>query len=521
MEPQPSGTSTDQALESPPTGGVRAGFVDAIIAAAAGTPPAESMLVRFLTEPSDERALALWLRHWDREAPLRDGAGMVRQMERDIAAIDRSIGEQIDAVLHHPVLQSLEASWRGLAYLLGRVEPKTNVKIKLLSVSWRELVRDLDRAVEFDQSALFRKVYTEEFDTPGGEPFSVLIGDYEISHRVSRGHPTDDVEALGAIAQVAGAAFAPFITGTHPSLFGLDDFAGLERDLDLKRSFDQLGYLKWRRLRASEDARFVALTMPRVLMRVPYQDGQVLCGFPYREDVRGPGTERYVWGTAVYAYAAVLVRAFVTSGWLEDIGGTERGPSGGGLVERLPSPSFRTDAPGVAMKCSTDVTIGEELDRELGEVGLLPLCDCPETAFSAFHQVTTIQEPAVFDRPIATANARLSAKLPVVLNMSRFAHYIKVIARDKIGAFLEPHDLETIFRDWIIRYVSGSESDNPEFRARYPLQEAKIQVRARADRPGSYLCVVHLLPRLQRDEMTASLRLTTDLPTEWRPRSIV
>ncbi len=173
------------------------------------------------------------------------------------------------------------------------------------------------------------------------------------------------------------------------------------------------------------------------------------------------------------------------------------------------------------MKCSTDVTIGEELDRELGEVGLLPLCDCPETAFSAFHQVATIQEPALFDRPIATANARLSARLPVVLNMCRFAHYIKVIARDKIGAFLEPQDLEAIFRDWIIRYVSGSESDNPEIRARYPLQEAKIQVRARADRPGSYFCVVHLLPRLQRDLMTASLRLTTDLPTEWRPRSIV
>ncbi len=328
MEPQPIGTGTGETLESPSTGGVRAGFVDAIIAAAQGAPPAESTLVRFLTESSDEEALALWLRHWDREAPLKDGAGMVRQLERDIAAIDRSIGEQIDAVLHHPVVQNLEASWRGLEYLIGRVEPKTNVKIKLLSVSWRELVRDLDRAVEFDQSALFRKVYTEEFDTPGGEPFSVLIGDYEISHRVSRGHPTDDVEALGAIAQVAAAAFAPFIAGTHPSLFGLDDFAGLERDLDLKRSFDQLGYLKWRRLRASEDARFVALTMPRVLMRVPYQDGQVDCGFPYREDVRGPGTERHLWGTAVYAYAAVLVRAFVASGWLEDIGARSAGPRG-------------------------------------------------------------------------------------------------------------------------------------------------------------------------------------------------
>jgi type VI secretion system protein ImpD len=521
MEPQPVDTGPQQTQEPPREGGVRPGFVDQIIAAAQGMPLAGSPLVRFLTESSDEQALALWLRHWDREAPLRDGAGMVRQLERDIAAIDRSISEQTDAVLHHPDYQSLEASWRGLEYLIGRVEPKANVKIKLLSVSWRDLVRDLDRAVEFDQSALFRKVYTEEFDTPGGEPFSVLIGDYEISHRISRSRPTDDVEALGAIAQVAAAAFSPFIAGAHPSLFGLDDFAGLERDLDLKRSFDQLGYLKWRALRASEDSRFIALTMPRVLMRVPYRDGQIDCGFPYRENVSGPGTERHLWGTAVYAYAALLVRAFVASGWLEDIGGAERGSSGGGLVDGLPALSFQTDAPGIAPKCSTDVTIGEELDRELGDIGVLPLCDCPDTAFSAFYQVPTIQEPAVFDRPAATANARISATLPVVLNMSRFAHYIKVIARNKIGAFIEPQDLESIFRDWIIRYVAGNESTSPEIRARYPLLEAKVQVRARADRPGSYFCVVHLRPRMQRDELTASLRLTTDLPNEWRPRSTV
>ncbi len=265
----------------------------------------------------------------------------------------------------------------------------------------------------------------------------------------------------------------------------------------------------------------MGLTMPRVLMRAPYEGGQVHCGFPYREDVSGPGIKKHLWGTAVYAYASVLVRAFVASGWLEDIAGAERGSIGGGLVGGLTAPSFHTDAPGIAPKCSTDVTIGEELDRELGEVGFLPLCDCPETELSAFHQTGTIQEPGVFDRPIATANAHLSAQLPVVLNVSRFAHYFKVIARDKIGSFLEPQDLESIFRDWIVRYVSASESASPEMRARYPLQEAKVQVRARADRPGSYYCVAYLRPRFQRDETTASLRLTTDLPTEWRPRPAV
>ena len=221
----------------------------------------------------------------------------------------------------------------------------------------------------------------------------------------------------------------------------------------------------------------------------------------------------------MYAYASVLVRAFVASGWLEDIAGAER-------VNRRRT-GGRPDGPLVPHrcpawpKCSTDVTIGEELDRELGEVGFLPLCDCPETELSAFHQTGTIQEPGVFDRPIATANAHLSAQLPVVLNVSRFAHYFKVIARDKIGSFLEPQDLESIFRDWIVRYVSASESASPEMRARYPLQEAKVQVRARADRPGSYYCVAYLRPRFQRDETTASLRLTTDLPTESRPRPAV
>jgi type VI secretion system protein ImpD len=509
-------------MEPPPGGGgAGPGFAERIIAEACGPTIAGTLLARFLALPSDVEAIAAWLGHWVREDPPRDGEGLLRQMERDVAAIDRAIGEQIDATLHHPAFQALESSWRGLEYLIGRVEPKTNVKVKLLSASWADLVRDLDRAIEFDQSALFRKVYTDEFDMPGGEPFSVLIGDYEISHRVGRSHPTDDVEALGAIAQVAAAAFAPFIAAAHPSLFGLDDFGGLERDLDLGRSFDQLGYLKWRRLRASEDARFVALTMPRVLRRLPYEDGRVDCGFPYREDVSGPGVEKHLWGTAVYAHAAVLVRAFAASGWLEDIGGAERGSSGGGLVDGLPSPSFRTDVPSVAPKCSTDVAIGEELDRELGEVGILPLCDCPDTGLSAFHLSVTIQEPAVFDRPIATANARLSAQLPVVLNVSRFAHFLKVIARDKIGAFLEPQELESIFRDWIVRYVSASEATSPEMRARYPLVEAKIQVRARVDRPGSYFCVAHLRPRLQRDEVTASLRLTTDLPSEWRPRAVV
>jgi type VI secretion system protein ImpD len=494
---------------------------DDFVARVAGSAGGDDPLLHLLLHEKDtERALALWLGHWQRSHAPEDGDDLLRMLERDIARIDERLAEQIDALLHHPEFQALEASWRGLHDLVGRVEPGANVRVRVLSAAWKELVRDLDRTIEFDQSTLFRRVYSDEFDMPGGEPFGVLIGDYEIRPRPGRGHPTDDIEPLKLISNVAAAAFAPFIAGAHPSLFGLDDFAGLERVGDLERTFGGLDYLKWRELRQSDDARFVALTAPRVLRREPHDEGHC-SGFPYREDVSGPGLEKHLWGTAVYAYAAVLIRAFTRHGWFDDVRGTERGAEGGGLVGGLPTPSFRTDRPGVATKCSTDVIIDEELDRELASVGFLPLCDCPDTRYSAFHAAGSIQQPTTaFDRPAAIANARLSAKLPVVFNVSRFAHFLKVIARDKIGAALEPMELESILRRWLVRYISAADDLGPELRARYPLREANVQVRGRADRPGSYVCVAHLRPRPHLDEMSASLRLTTDLTTEWKAQAL-
>jgi type VI secretion system protein ImpD len=487
---------------------------DDFVARVAGSADGDDPLLRLLLhEKNHERALALWLGHWQRAHAPEDGDDLLRMLERDIARIDERLGELIDALLHHPEFQALEASWRGLHDLVGRVEPGANVRVRVFSAAWKDLVRDLDRAIEFDQSTLFRRVYSDEFDMPGGQPFGVLIGDYEFSN------VPDDINMLGNLSNVAAAAFAPFITGAHPSIFGLDDFAGLERAGDLERTFGALDYLKWRELRESDDARFVALTAPRVLRREPHDDRH--CdGFPYREDVSGPGLEKHLWGTAVYAYAAVLIRAFTRHGWFDDVRGTERGAEGGGLVGGLPTPSFRTDAPGLATRCSTDVIIDEELDRELSSVGFLPLCDCPDTQFSAFHGAASIQQPKAYDRPAATANARLSAQLPVIFNVSRFAHFLKVIARDKIGSSLEPTELESILRRWLVRYISAADDLGPELRARYPLREASVQVRGRADRPGSYVCVVHLRPRPHLDEMSASLRLTTELTTEWKAQAL-
>jgi len=469
-------------------------------------------LLRFLDEPDHINALASWIDQWRRGHVPASGAELLCMLERDIARIDDHLSQQLDAVLHAPAFQQLEASWRGLRDLIGRVEAGENVKVRVFSATWAELARDLERAIEFDQSVLFRKIYSDEFDMPGGVPFSVLVGDYEVHLRTDREHPTNDIEALAAISQVAAAAFAPFIVGAHPSLFGLDEFGELERPMELERDFEHLDHLEWRRLRDSEDARFLVLTVPRVLRREPYDfEAAGHCEFPYREEVCGPGPAQYLWGPAVYAYAGVLLRAFKRHGWLEDIRGAERDHEGGGLVTGLPAPAFRCDPGRIAPRGSTDLNIDEELDRELRDLGFLPLCHCPATTCSAFYGVETLQRPAVYDRAVATANARLSAQIPVILNVCRFAHYLKVIARDRIGTFLEPRELELILQRWLTRYVSANEDSGADHVPRYPLREALVMVRERPDKPGSLVCVLHLRPRLQEETMNATLRLTTDL----------
>ncbi len=485
---------------------------DRLLATLGGSGVRSPALLQFLEETDHVSALATWIDQWRRGHVPASGSELLCMLERDIARIDEHLGRQLDAVLHNPAFQQLEASWRGLQDLVGRVEPGANVKIRVFSAAWTELARDLERAIEFDQSVLFRKVYGDEFDMPGGEPFSVLLGDYEVRLRPGRGHPTNDLEALASLSQVAAAAFAPLIIGAHPALFGLDEFGELERPMELERDFDRLDYLKWRSLRESEDARFLVLTVPRVLRREPHDcEATGHCEFPYREEVSGPGTGQYLWGPAVYAYAGVLVRAFRRHGWLEDIRGAERGQVGGGLVTGLPTPAFRCDPRRTVPRGSTDLNIDEELDHELRDLGFLPLCHCPGTTFSAFYGVETLQRPAVYDRAIATANARLSARIPVILNVCRFAHYLKVIARDRIGSFLEPRELELILQRWLTRYVSANEDAGADHVPRYPLAEALVMVRERPDKPGSYVCVLHLRPRLQEESLTATLRLTTEL----------
>jgi type VI secretion system ImpC/EvpB family protein len=478
-------------------------------------------LQRFLNEPSPGRAIRDWL-GLSADQPVPGRAEVTARLSRDVARIDELISAQLNAILHHPQFQKLEASWRGLWFLVDGLADGASIKVRVLNISWRELTQDQDRALEFDQSQLFRKVYESEFGHPGGEPFGVLLGDYEIHHRATPDHPfAGDVETLGKIGSVAAAAFAPFIAGVHPSFFGLDQYSELERPLNLPRTFEQIEYLKWRTLRQAEDSRFVGLVLPRVLIRLPYGPrGKLDTGIGFREDVGGEDRSNYLWANAVYAFGSILLRAFAASGWLADIRGVRQGKGEGGmrvcledagLVTGLPVHSFLTDRDGLARKCSTEVIITDEQEKGLDDLGFIPLCHCHDTEYSAFYACPSIQKPAVYDEEAATANARISAMLQYMLCVSRFSHYIKVISRDKVGGMTGPEEVEDYLRQWLRNYITANDSGGPEVKAKYPLREAKVQVRERRDQPGTYQCVIHLRPHYQLEQMRTSLRLSTEL----------
>ncbi len=491
---------------------VRVSVLDQIVQAT-GAPDAEPArrLDEFLQEPSPAAALRMWLA-WTGRTAGTDKDQLARLLNRDVAQLDGLLNEQLNAVLHHPRFQNLEAAWRGLRYLVEQKEDAEDVKIRVLSVRWDELARDVERAIEFDQSQLFRKVYEDEFGRAGGEPFSVLLGNYEVRHRPSREHPVDDVSVLTAISQVAAAAFAPFIAGADPALFELESFAEFQQPLNHAKTFEQVDYLKWRAFRDTEDARFTALTLPRVLMRLPYlDDGSRLDRFRFREETGGRDASKSLWGNAAFALGAVLIRAFKASGWLSDIRGVQRGVDGGGLVPGLCVASAATDKPGVVPTGSTEVVITDRMEPELSELGFISLCRCQGTGQSAFYGTPSVQKPKKYDDPAATANARISAMLQYLLCTSRFAHYLKVAARDKIGSFIEAEECERYLHDWLQGYVTADAEASPETKAQYPLRQADVRVRQHPDKPGSYVCVIHLWPHFQLDELTTSIRLTAEL----------
>ena len=420
-----------------------------------------------------------------------------------VAQIDHLISLQLNEILHHPAFQKLEGSWRGIKYMMDQSETSSMLKIRVLNVSKKELLRDLQRAPEFDQSVMFKKVYEDEFGIFGGEPFGALIGDYEFSK-----HP-EDIELLEKVSQVAAGAHAPFLTAAAPELLNLDSFSQLGDPRDIGKIFDSTEFAKWKSFRASEDSRYVGLTMPRVLMRLPYgKDTKPVDDFNYEEGVDGTDHSKYLWGNAAYALGARLTTAFAQYGWCASI----RGVEGGGLVEGLPTHTFRTDEGDVALKCPTEVAITDRREKELADQGLIPLVHCKGTDYAAFFSVQSANKPKKFDKAAANANARLSAQLPYILAVSRFAHYMKSIMRDKIGGFMSRGQCQTFLTQWIMQYVTDDDQASAATKAKFPLREARIEVSEIPGKPGAYRAIAFLRPHFQLDELTVSLRLVAELP---------
>jgi len=420
-----------------------------------------------------------------------------------IAEIDHLISIQLNEIMHHPEFQQLESTWRGLKYLMSQTETSTMLKIKVFNVTKKELLKDLQRAPEFDQSAIFKKVYEEEFGVFGGSPFGALVGDYQF------GKSGQDIELLEKMSQVAAAAHAPFLSGTSPDMFNLESFTQLDAPRDLAKVFDTSEYARWKSFRESEDSRYVALTAPRMLLREPYgRDTVPVEAFDYDEKVDGTDHERYLWGNAVWALAARVTQSFARFGWCATI----RGVESGGLVEGLPVRTFRTDSGDIAMKCPTSTPITGRREKELADVGFVPPVHAKGTDKAAFFSVQSCQKPKVYDKPSATANARISSQIPYIFAVSRFAHYLKAMMRDKVGGYTSRAEMEQFLNNWIGNYVVSNDSASFSIKAEKPLREARVDVVEIPGKPGAYRAVAFLRPHFQLDELTMSMRLVADLP---------
>ncbi|MCL4209619.1 MAG: type VI secretion system contractile sheath large subunit [Phycisphaeraceae bacterium] len=431
----------------------------------------------------------------------------VKTIEAIIAEIDRKLTQQINQILHHPDFQQLEGAWRGLHYLVNNTETDEMLKIRVLNISKKELGKTLKKfkGTAWDQSPLFKKFYEEEYGQFGGEPYGCLVGDYHFDHT------PPDVELLGEMAKVAAACHAPFIAGASPSLLNMDSWQELANPRDLTKIFQTPEYAPWRSLRESEDSRYIGLAMPRFLSRIPYgSKTNPVEEFAFEEDVEGADHSKYTWANSAYAMATNITRSFKLYGWCSRI----RGVESGGAVEGLPCHTFPTDDGGVDMKCPTEIAISDRREAELAKNGLMPLLHRKNSDVAAFIGAQSLQKPAEYDDPDATANANLAARLPYLFATCRFAHYLKCIVRDKIGSFAEREDMEKWLNTWINNYVEHNPAmANEGDKARKPLAGAEVVVEEVEGNPGYYTSKFFLRPHYQLEGLTVSLRLVSKLPS--------
>jgi len=429
---------------------------------------------------------------------------LAASLDARVAELDHLISAQLSEIMHAPEFQALESAWTGLHYLCKQTSTGELMKIKLMSATKKELVKDFKSAIDFDQSALFKKVYEEEFGTFGGSPFGTLVGQFEVSRQ------PEDMYFLEQMSHVAAASHAPFLSAASPDMFGLESFTDLGKPRDLSKVFDTVEYAKWKSFREAEDSRYVGLTLPHFLGRLPYNpvDGMTTEGFNFVEDVDGSDHSKYLWCNAAFAFAARLTSAFENYGWCAAV----RGVEGGGLVEDLPTHTFRTDDGEIALKCPTEVAITDRREKELSDLGFMPLVHCKNTDYAAFFGAQSCQKPRKYDTDAANANASLSAQLQYIFAVCRIAHYMKAMMRDKIGSFASAANVETYLQRWVDQYVTADDSASQETKAQFPLREASIEVSEVPGRPGVYRAVSFIRPHFQLDELSVSLRLVAELP---------
>lgn len=433
-------------------------------------------------------------------------ADAVKSIESMIAEIDKKLSEQLNLIMHHEDFQSLEGTWRGLHHFVTNTETDETLKIRVLNISKKDVAKTIKKykGAAWDQSPLFKKLYEEEYGTPGGEPYGCIIGDYYFDHS------PPDVEMMAGIAQIAAASHAPFITGTAPTLMNMDTWQELGDPRDLTKIFQTADYAPWRSLRESEDSRYLCMTMPRFLSRLPYNSKiNPVEAFDYEEDTTGTDHSKYLWSNAAFAMATNITRAFKQYGWCSCI----RGVESGGVVDGLPCHTFPTDDGGVDMKCPTEIAITDRREAELSKNGMMPLCHWKNTDYAVFVGAQTLHKPAEYEDPDATANANLAARLPYLFATCRFAHFLKCIVRDKIGSFKERDDMQTWLNKWVTQYVTSDPNASEEVKAQYPLAAAEVVVDEIEGNPGYYSAKFFLRPHYQLEGLTVSLRLVSKLPS--------
>ena len=435
------------------------------------------------------------------------GSDVIKSIEAMIAELDKKLSEQVNLILHNQEFQKLEGSWRGLHYLVNNTETDEQLKIRFMNISKLELGKTLKRykGTNWDQSPLFKKIYEEEYGQFGGEPFGCLVGDYYFDQS------PPDVELLAEMGKVSAAAHTPFISGASPTVMQMDSWQELANPRDLTKIFTTPDYAAWRSLRESDDARYIGLAMPRYLSRIPYgAKTSPVDEFDFEEETGAADHSKYTWSNAAYAMAVNINRSFKLYGWCSRI----RGIESGGSIEGLPTHTFPTDDGGVDMKCPTEIAISDRREAELAKNGFMPVVHRKNSDFAAFIGAQSLQKPAEYDDPDATANANLAARLPYLFACCRFAHYLKCIVRDKIGSFKERDDMQTWLQNWIMNYVDGDPAHSSEStKARKPLAAAEVVVEEVEGNPGYYTSKFFLRPHYHLEGLTVSLRLVSKLPS--------